>query len=53
MKRPFAELWGTGSYAPALWISIGLNVMSAVAIFRAAPGKVRAVAGRVRTGAAD
>ena len=26
----------TGSYAPAFWISIGLNVMSAVAIFRAA-----------------
>jgi MFS family permease len=38
----------TGSYAPAFWICIGLNVVSAVAIFRAAPGKVRAVAGRVR-----
>jgi len=38
----------TGSYSPAFWVSIGLSAMSAVAIFRAAPGKVRAVAGRVR-----
>ena len=37
----------TASYAPALWICIGLNVMSAAAIWRAAPRKVRAVAGRV------
>ena len=43
----------TGSYAPAFWISIGLNVMSAIAIFRAAPGKVRAVAGRVRAATAN
>ena len=43
----------TGGYAPAFWISIALNLMSAVAIFRAAPGKVRAVAGRVRAAAAD
>jgi MFS family permease len=43
----------TGSYAPAFWISIGLNVMSGIAIFRAAPGKVRAVAGRVRGAAAN
>ncbi|MBV8778351.1 MAG: MFS transporter, partial [Alphaproteobacteria bacterium] len=38
----------TGSYAPAFWICIGLNIVSAAAIFRAAPGKVRAVAGRAR-----
>ena len=37
----------TGGYAPAFWICIGLNVMSAAAIWRAAPGKIRAVAGRV------
>ena len=38
----------TGSYAPAFWISIGLNVMSMLAIWRAAPRKVRAVAGRIK-----
>jgi len=43
----------TGSYAAAFWICIGLNVISALAIFRASPGKVRAVAGRVRAAAAD
>ncbi len=37
----------TGSYAPAFWISLVFNVVSAVAIWRAAPGKVRAVAGRI------
>jgi MFS family permease len=37
----------TGSYTPAFWICIGLNVMSAAAIWQAAPRKVRAVAGRV------
>jgi MFS family permease len=37
----------TGSYAPAFSICVGLNMVSAVAIFRAAPGKIRAVAGRV------
>jgi MFS family permease len=37
----------TGSYAPAFWIAIGGNVLSAVAIWRAAPRKVRAVAGRI------
>jgi MFS family permease len=37
----------TGSYAPAFWMSIGCNLVSAAAIWRAAPGKVRAVAGRV------
>jgi len=36
-----------GSYAPAFWISLGLNVISAIAIWRAAPRNVRAVAGRI------
>jgi MFS family permease len=36
-----------GSYTPVFWISIGLNVVSAAAIWRAAPRKVRAVAGRI------
>jgi MFS family permease len=43
----------TGSYAPVFWISIGGNVLSAAAIWRAAPGKVRAVAGRVPKAAYD
>jgi MFS family permease len=37
----------TGSYSPAFWISIGCSLVSAAAIWLAAPGKVRAVAGRV------
>jgi MFS family permease len=37
----------TGGYTAAFWACIVLNIMSAAAIFRAAPGKVRAVAGRV------
>jgi MFS family permease len=37
----------TGSYTPAFWICIALNIVSAAAVFRAAPGKVRAVAGRI------
>jgi MFS family permease len=37
----------TGSYTPAFWICIGLDVISAAAIWRAAPRKVRAVAGRM------
>jgi MFS family permease len=36
-----------GSYTPAFWIAIGCSVVSAVAIWLAAPRKVRAVAGRV------
>jgi MFS family permease len=36
-----------GSYAPTFWMCIGLNIVSAAAIWRAAPRKVRAVAGRV------
>jgi len=43
----------TGSYTPAFWISIGGNVVSAAAIWRAAPGKVRAVAGRIHRIGAD
>jgi MFS family permease len=37
----------TGSYAPAFSISIGCCLLSALAIWLAAPRKVRAVAGRV------
>ena len=43
----------TGSYAPAFWMSIAGNLLSAVAIWRAAPGKVRAVAGRIPAVATD
>ena len=38
----------TGSYVLAFWLAIGGSVLSAVAIWIAAPRKVRAVAGRVR-----
>lgn len=38
----------TGSYAPAFWLGIGLCVLSAIAIWVAAPRKVRLVPGRVR-----
>lgn len=41
-----------GSYAPTFWVCIGLNIVSAAAIWRAAPRKVRAVAGRIRKPAA-
>ena len=37
----------TGNYAIAFWIALALSIVSAVAIFIAAPRKVRAVAGRV------
>jgi MFS family permease len=37
----------TGSYTIAFWIAIGCSLVSAVAIWLAAPRKVRAVAGRV------
>ena len=40
----------TGSYALAFWISLAMCFLSALAIWRAAPGKVRAVAGKVRAG---
>jgi hypothetical protein len=39
----------TGSYMPAFWVAIGCTVVSTFAIWRAAPGKVRAVAGRVES----
>ncbi|MCX7273056.1 MAG: MFS transporter, partial [Burkholderiales bacterium] len=38
----------TGSYAPVFWITIGVCAVSAFAIWRASPGRVRAVAGRLR-----
>lgn len=37
----------TGSYSLAFWIAIGCSALSAIAIWRAAPREVRAVAGRV------
>jgi MFS family permease len=37
----------TGSYALAFWIAIGCSVVSIVAMWLAAPSKVRAVAGRI------
>ena len=37
----------TGSYAVAFWICIACCVLSSLAIWRAAPRRVRAVAGRV------
>jgi sugar phosphate permease len=38
----------TGSYSLAFWVAIGFSVLSAFAIWRAAPSGVRVVAGRVR-----
>jgi MFS family permease len=38
----------TGNYALAFWVAIGCSVLSAFAIWRAAPSGVRVVAGRVR-----
>ena len=37
----------TGSYAPAFWLAIALSGLSTVAVWLAAPRKVRVVAGRV------
>ena len=42
-----------GSYAPSFWICIVLCAFSSIAIWCAAPGKIRAVAGRVPRLAAD
>src|SRR5438105_4397663 len=42
-----------GSYSPAFWIAAACSVISMVAIWLAAPGRVRAVAGRTRKLAAD
>ena len=39
----------TGSYTLAFWIAIACSVISGVAIWLAAPRKVRAVAGRLRS----
>jgi MFS family permease len=39
----------TGNYTIAFAIGIGLSVLSAVAIWQAAPRKVRAVAGQMHT----
>jgi cyanate permease len=38
-----------GDYSPAFWASIGLSVISAAAIWLAAPRKVRVVVGRTRS----
>ena len=38
----------TGSYTIAFAIGIGMSLLSAIAIWRASPGKVRAVAGKLR-----
>lgn len=38
----------TGSYALGFWVAIGCTLLSAFAIWRAAPSRVRVVAGRVR-----
>lgn len=38
----------TGDYVAGFWLALGFAVLSMVAIWRASPGKVRAVAGRVR-----
>jgi MFS family permease len=37
----------TGNYVGAFWLAIAVSVVAAIAIWRAAPGKVRAVAGRI------
>jgi MFS family permease len=42
-----------GSYAPAFWIAAGCSAISALAIWFASPGRVRAVAGRTRKLAAE
>jgi cyanate permease len=37
----------TGSYTAAFAIGIAVSLLSAIAIWQAAPGKIRAVAGRL------
>ena len=37
-----------GDYTLAFWLGVGMSVLSALAIWRASPGKVRAVAGMIR-----
>jgi MFS family permease len=43
----------TGTYTIAFAIGIGVSLLSAFAIWRASPGKVRAVAGKLRPAAAE
>jgi cyanate permease len=43
----------TGTYSVAFWIAIGCSLSSILAIWLAAPGKVRAVAGRAGRPAAS
>jgi MFS family permease len=43
----------TGTYTIAFSIGIAVSLLSAFAIWRASPGKVRAVAGKLRTAAAE
>ena len=40
----------TGNYAAAFWIALALSIISAIAIFIAAPRKVRLVAGQIKGG---
>ncbi len=40
----------TGSYRPGFWLAFAVSLVAALAIWRAAPGKVRAVAGRRERG---
>jgi MFS family permease len=42
-----------GTYLPAFLLSMALSLVSAITIWLAAPGKVRAVAGRMRKAVAD
>ena len=37
-----------GDYVLAFWLGVAVSLVSALAIWRAAPRKVRAVAGRMR-----
>ena len=39
-----------GNYTGAFWVGAAMSVVSGLAIWRAAPGKVRAVAGRIPPG---
>jgi hypothetical protein len=43
----------TGTYTIAFSIGIAVSLLSAFAIWRASPGKVRAVAGKLRKAAAE
>ena len=43
----------TGSYESAFWVAMSCSVLSASAIWLAAPRRVRAVAGRLRQGMGD